>query len=255
MILDITAPADTTDMDQFHTAFQNAKTALSERMEGEAVTGESTPAHNDHDSADFGIHVWRVPWTRTHADYNALVNYTPRVNGSLHYVTSLGEFYTVEGGDLVQLTFLDHATQINLDGTLHDDHYFSRETSVALEGDATIAEEGSIVPTAQTHDDNSDPLDPAHLLKTQYEAHGANSIVDANLDDDTCYLSSAGTVYTNSLSSVDVHFGYSQSNWSYAVDSSVVCAYPAGVGSIYPNRRLFAGVGSTPLYDTTEVAT
>lgn len=250
MVIDITEPVDTTQMSSFHTYFQDAKEQVSERMEAQSSPG--VYEHHQRTSADFGIHPYNLQFALEHDTLADLQGYTPKVDGSLHVVLETPALYTIESGSLVLISFLDHATLKNLDDTLHDADFFSAGASVILEEDATIASAGSIVPSAQQYTEDDDPLDPAHVAKTHYDAHGAGSIDDSMLADDTYSIVTSSPYYYDPATSTPVRFFSDHSRWIrggghiWSVDAS----YTVGARSV--NLSVFGG---HYLGTTSEVST
>lgn len=183
MILDITAPEDTELMANFSSFFRDAKTAIVERLECEER--ESFKAHGDRTTLDFGIHAYGTEFALVHDTYTALENYTPKVEGSLHIVSSDDTIYTIRSGVIVSLEMLSHLTLANVDAHSHDNLYYRRDADIVLDTPLVIGAGGSIVTTGQEYTQLDHPLEVAHVAKTHYEAHGDDSLTVDNLADDT----------------------------------------------------------------------
>lgn len=241
MIIDITEPQDTVQMSTYHTYLQDAKTQIAERME--ANSSGSVYEHNEHDSSDFGIHNYNSQFAREHVDLPTLQAYTPKVNGSMHVELDTPAFYSIESGALVQLSFLDHATLKNLDDTLHNADYFSAGGSITLESDVTILDGGSLTPSAQVYTADDDPLDPDHVAKTHYEAHGAASVDNAMLIDDAYDLATASPYYQDPSAGVDFRTFHCRDTGVSVMNGARIYMVSSGyaVSTFTVNEILFCG--------------
>lgn len=195
MILDITEPQDTVLMSNFHTYFQDAKTQIAERMEAQSSPG--IYEHGQRTSSDFGKHSYGTQFALIHSTLADLTALADKVNGSLHVVLESDSLYTINDGSLVHLSFLDHATLDNLDGTVHDGHYYRKDSPVQLDEDAIISDGGEVILVAQSYIEDSDPLEPSHVEKTHLEAHGSGSLdLDSIPSDSQVANSTSGAYYS-----------------------------------------------------------
>lgn len=175
----MTTPDDNTyNANQIHTQIQNDKTMIRERFEASDGT---INAHNDMDSVDSGKHqASLVGLCKVHANYAALVAFTPKKKGTLHAVLSPKSFYTIdETGTPVKVYPADHSL---LTGRDDDDHpqYQTNDLIRAFTGDLTLGNIEIATPGVL----GTESLPESHASEDWESAHGAGSAGGRHVADD-----------------------------------------------------------------------
>lgn len=186
---------------QLHVVLQNMKVLLRER--GICNNG-SKDEHSWFGSTATGYHpLSEVGWCKFHTLLSDLEAFTPKVEGSLHYVEEVAVLYTIDSdADIVPLSTSHHGALTGLD---EDDHtqYYRKDNDREFIDSVHLDSPAALTQTAPKSNDGS-AMPSSHASQNWAAAHPApNAAIVARHLADSCASYAAFGVQTPQWSTLD----------------------------------------------------
>jgi hypothetical protein len=174
---DLDTPLDSIQANTIHTAIQNAKTDIMERLR--VTNTDAVDEHSVYGLTATGAHaISQVGFIKIHATQVALTTfdttYFPE-DGTLHYVTADTTLYVKRNNAFTAITTNDHGALTGLTTLADHPQYLATNGTRPMTGNLTLAASTTLSVTTIGDDDDS-PLSSDHVDLQWYEAHGVNAI-------------------------------------------------------------------------------